>query len=411
METMETKMPLEGIRVLELSAWQMGPVAARMLATLGAEVIKIENPEGGDPCRGFERIKGISVRHKGGRSIHQEMYNSDKKGITLNLKKQKGQEILHRLVEKSDVFLTNLHTRALREMGLDYEALEARNRKIIYARANGFGFKGPDADIPSMDILGQARSGIMHLVSFPGEIPRPVAGGPSDQAGAFILAFGIITALYVRERYGIGQMIETSQLGAMVKFLELPITAYGFVGHPWPNESHSDTKNPLWNWYECKDGRWIVFAHLRSDPFWKDFATALGLESLIDDAKFKDHLAREQNNKELIEILERTLAQRTREEWAERFINYPRLSYTFVNRTSDLFSDPQILANEYLIDVDHPLGGPVKMVGLPVQFSKTPGKPFQRVAPELGQHTEEVLTEIAGYSWDEVVALRNDGVI
>ena len=389
----------------------MGPVAARMLASLGAEVVKVENPEGGDHCRGFERIKGISVRHKGGRSIHQEMYNSDKKGITLNLKKEKGREALLRLVEKSDVFLTNIQYGALRKMGLDYEAMALRNPKVIYARANGFGFKGPDADIPSMDILGQARSGIMHLVSFPGEAPRPVAGGPFDQAGAFILAFGIITALYVRERYGIGQMLETSQLGTMVKFLELPITAYGLVGHPWPNESHSDTKNPLWNWYECKDGRWVVFAHLRSDPFWKDFATALGLESLIDDAKFKDHLAREQNNKELIEILERTLTQRTREEWAERFINYPRLSYTFVNRTSDLFSDPQVLANEYLINVDHPLAGPVKMVGLPVHFSKTPGKPFQRVAPELGQHTEEVLTEIAGYSWDEVVALRDDGAI
>jgi crotonobetainyl-CoA:carnitine CoA-transferase CaiB-like acyl-CoA transferase len=408
---MEAKMPLEGIRVIELSAWQMGPVAARMLASLGAEVIKVENPEGGDPCRGFERIKGVSVRHKGGRSIHQEMYNSDKKGITLNLKKEKGREALLRLVEKSDVFLTNIQYRALRKMGLDYEAIALRNPKIIYARANGFGFKGPEADIPSMDILGQARGGIMHLVSFPGEGPRPVSGGISDQAGAFILAFGIMTALYARERYGIGQMLETSQLGAMIKLLELPISAYCLVGHPWPNESHEETKNPLWNWYECKDGRWIVFAHLRSDPFWKDFATALGLEHLIEDPKFKNHQVREENNKELIAILERTFSQYTREEWASVLEKFPRLSYAFINRISDLPSDPQVLANEYLHDVDHPLAGQVKMVGLPVQFSKTPAKPFQRVAPELGQHTEEVLTEIAGYSWDEVVALRDDGAI
>jgi crotonobetainyl-CoA:carnitine CoA-transferase CaiB-like acyl-CoA transferase len=408
---MEAKMPLEGIRVIELSAWQMGPVAARMLASLGAEVIKVENPEGGDPCRGFERIRGLSVRHKGGRSIHQEMYNSDKKGITLNLKKEKAREALLRLVEKSDVFLTNIQYRVLRKMGLDYEAIALRNPKIIYARANGFGFKGPEADIPSMDILGQARGGIMHLVSFPGEGPRPVSGGISDQAGAFILAFGIMTALYARERYGIGQMLETSQLGAMVKLLELPISAYCLAGHPWPGESHDGAKNPLWNWYECKDGRWIVFAHLRSDPFWNDFATALGLEHLIEDPKFKTHRIREENSKELIAILEQVFSRRTGEEWASVLEKFPRLSYTFINRISDLPFDPQVLANEYLHDVDHPLAGQVKMVGLPVQFSKTPAKPFQRVAPELGQHTEEVLTEIAGYSWDEVVALRDDGAL
>jgi len=408
---METKMPLEGIRVIELSAWQMGPVAARILADFGAEVIKVENPEGGDPCRGFERIKGVSVRHKGGRSIHQEMYNSDKKGITLNLKKEKGKEILLRLIEKSDVFLTNLQYRVLREMGLDYETMSLRNPKIIYARANGFGFKGPEADIPSMDILGQARSGIMHLVSFPGEGPRPVSGGISDQVGAFILALGIIIALYVRERYGIGQMIETSQLGAMIKLLELPITAYCLVGHPWPNENHEDAKNPLWNWYKCKDGEWIVFAHLRSDPFWKDFATALGIEHLIDNPKFKDHRAREENNKELIAILEQVFSQKTSNEWMSILRKFPKLSYAFINRIRDLPSDRQVIANEYLVDVDHPLAGKVKMVGLPLQLSKTPGKAFRFVAPELGQHTEEVLTDIAGYSWEEIEVLKDEKVI
>jgi crotonobetainyl-CoA:carnitine CoA-transferase CaiB-like acyl-CoA transferase len=404
-------MPLDGIRVLDLSAWQMGPVAARMLASLGAEVIKIENPEGGDPCRGFQSIKGISVRHKGGRSIHQEMYNSDKKGITLNLKTEKGLEVLIRLVRKSDVFLTNLAYRSLRKMGLDYEALAKENPKLIYARANGFGFKGPDADIPSMDVLGQARGGNMYLLTFKGEEPRYAVGGICDQAGAFILAYGIVTALYARERYGIGQMVETSQLGAMIKLVELAVSGYCLAGHPWPNEGREDMKNPLWNWYKCKDGRWIVFAHLRSDPFWKDFATALGLEHLIEDPKFEDHATREKNCRELIEIIEQTMIQRTSQEWAERFKKFPRVSYSHINQLSDLPSDPQILANEYLVDVDHPLAGQVKMVGLPLQFSKTPAQPFRFVAPELGQHTEEVLTDLAGYTWDEVTQLRDEGVI
>jgi len=339
------------------------------------------------------------------------MYNSDKRGITLNLKKKKGHEVLMRLVKASDVFLTNMHYKTLRKMKLDYEVMAEENPKIIYARANGFGFKGPDADILSMDVLGQARAGNMSLLSFPGEEPTYATGGICDQAGAFILAFGVVTALYIREHTGIGQMVETSQLGAMIKLLELPITGYCMAGHPWTNTKRRENKNPLWNWYKCKDERWIVFAHLQSDPYWKDFATLLGLEDLIDDNRFKEHMDREQHFEELTDIVEKAIEQRTSEEWLSALNDYPRISYTFVNNIQDLPSDPQVLANEYLVEVDHPLAGRVKMVGSPLQFSKSPVKHFRFMAPELGQNTEQVLLEVGKFTWDEITQLREDGVI
>jgi crotonobetainyl-CoA:carnitine CoA-transferase CaiB-like acyl-CoA transferase len=339
------------------------------------------------------------------------MYNSDKKGMTLNLKTKEGLDVLIRLIKNTDVFLTNLQYASLRKMGLDYETLASENPRLIYARANGFGFKGADADVPSMDVLGQARGGNMSLLTLEGEEPRYAVGGICDQAGAFIFAFGIMTALYVREKYGIAQMIETSQLGAMIKLIELAVSGYCLADHPWMNESRKKNKNALWNWYQCRDGRWIVFAHLRSDPFWKDFAAALGLEHLIDDPRFHNHMTREKNYKALSKLIEDKMAEKTSNEWIERFGKFPRVSYSRVNRLEDIPKDPQVLANEYLIDVDHPLMGLVKMVGMPFQFSKTPAKHFRFVAPELGQHTEEVLLEIGGYNWDEITQLRDKGII
>ena len=405
----KAKMPLEGIRVIDFTVWQMGPVATRMLASLGAEVIKIEGPDG-DPCRGFQRIKGMSVIHKGGRTLHHEMYNSDKLSVTLDLKKPEGREVLLRLVEKSDVFVTNHSPQSIRKMRLDYETLCSHNPMVIYARANGFGFKGPDADAHAMDLVGQARGGFMYMTNSPGEPPKVASGGISDQTGAFIFACGILAALVSRERYGIGQMVETSQLGAMIKLMELPLSGYLFTGNPWPNESRTETRNPLWNWYRCQDGRWIAFAHLRADPYWNDFCTALGIESLVDDHRFKDNLAREEHSKELIGILDETLAKRTSREWLDRLTPYPRLSYSMVNNLEDVVDDPQTLANDYITKVDHPLLGAIKMVGCPLKFSKTPASSFRSMAPELGQHTEHVLVDMLGYSWEEVSALRDKGV-
>lgn len=405
-------MPLEGIRVLDCTIWQQGTVATTMLGDLGADVIKIEEPIGGDPGRGVLKVSGLitSIPTGSGRNYYFENNNRNKRSITLDLKNPKGKEVLFRLVSKSDVFVQNLRQGVAARLGIDYKVLSRYNPKLIYASGSGYGPKGPDATKPAMDYLGLARSGFMTQVGEPDMPPLYPMGGIADQMGAIILASGVITALLVRERFGIGQELDVSLMGSMIALEGLSLAARLILGQSFRRNYRNKAGNPLWNHYRCGDGKWLAFAMLQ-DRFWAGFCKALGIAHLEKDPHFCDLDRRGENRQELIAILDRVFATKTRAEWMKTFEESGvDISYTPINDVDDLPNDPQVLANDYIVDFNHPVMGPIQVVGFPVIFGKTPGS-IRREAPELGQHTEEVLIEVGGYTWEEIEKLRDGKVI
>jgi len=219
-----------------------------------------------------------------------------------------------------------------------------------------------------------------------------------------------MTALVARERYGVGQEVNASHLGSMAALQGLNISMKTILGKEFPRNTRDDAYNPLWNHYRCADGLWICLGMIQSDRYWKDLCVALGVEELIEDPRFNNIRAMGKNHRELIAILDKVFATKPRDEWMKILKHGGDFIYTIVNTISDLPSDPQIIANDYVVDYEHPEIGKTKLVGVPIILSKTPGNPRGR-APELGENTEMVLTELLGYSWEDVSRLREDGVI
>ena len=402
--------PLKGIRVIDWTIWQQGPVATTMLADMGAEVIKIEERDKGDPGRAIFAIGGSAATAKSGHNFYFEANNRHKQSLTLNLAKPEAREIVYRLAAKSDVFVQNFRKGVAARLGLGYKDLNAHNPRIIYASSSGYGPTGPDSGEPSFDYLAQSRSGIMNIASVATEEPIYLNGGLADQMGAIMLAYGVMTALVARERYGIGQEVNASHLGSMIALQGLNVSSKTILGHEFPRSTRDDAYNPLWNHYKCADGKWLSLGMLQTDRYWKDFCVALGIPATIDDPRFNSIKVRGKNHRELVAILDQVFITKPRDEWMGILKRGGDFIYTRVNTISDLPDDEQVLANEYIVDYDHPEIGKTKLVGVPVIMSKTPGNARGR-APELGENTEIILTELLGYSWDEVGRLREDEVI
>jgi crotonobetainyl-CoA:carnitine CoA-transferase CaiB-like acyl-CoA transferase len=402
--------PLKGIRIIDWTIWQQGPVATAMLADLGAEVIKIEEREKGDPGRHIFAIGGSSATATSGHNFYFEANNRHKLSITLDLGKPEAREIVYKLAEKSDVFVQNFRKGVAGRLGLGYAELNARNPRIIYASSSGYGPYGPDSGEPSFDYLAQARSGVMNIASVDTDEPIYLNGGIADQMGAIMLAYGIMTALVARERYGVGQEISASHLGSMVALQGLNISSKTILGKEFPRNTRDDAYNPLWNHYKCADGKWLTLGMLQTDRYWKDFCKALGIEQYRDDPRFSDIRTRGTNHRELVKILDSVFMTKPRDEWMKILKHGGDFIYTIVNSISDLPTDEQVLANDYVVDYDHPTIGKTKVVGVPIILSKTPGDPRGR-APEFGEQTEIILTELLGYSWDDVARLHEARVI
>lgn len=403
------RMALEGIRVLEWGHWHQGPVAARILGDLGAEVIKIEERIGGDPMRGLARIMGAATGVQGRNCIF-ELHNRNKKSITLDLTKEKGKKIVYQLVEKSDVFVQNMRKGVAERLGMDYQTLSRYNPRLIYATGSGWGPKGPVSDKPSYDLTGQARSGIMTIAVEPGMSPMPLRGGIGDQMGGIMTAFAVVVALLVRERQGISQEVEASLLGALTHLLSVNLEFKLVTGHEFAPFVRSRAGNPLWNHYKCKDDRWIMLAMAQSDKHWPTICKALRLEHLEKDPKFGTMEGRAQNAAELVSIMDAVFATKTGAEWLEILKKSGDLIFEAVNTTSDVAADPQMRANDYIIDYEHPALGKISITGFPMHFNKTP-ESVRMPAPEFGEHTEEVLENILGYTWEEITRLKDEEVI
>ncbi|HKD70318.1 MAG TPA: CoA transferase [Candidatus Binataceae bacterium] len=402
--------PLNGIRVVDWTIWQQGPFSTTMLADFGAEVIKIEEAKNGDPGRGLASVGGTGVSSGPGRNFYLEANNRHKKSVALNLKHPEGHETVCKLAQQSDVFVQNFRKGVARRLGLDYETLRRYNPRLIYASASGYGPLGPDADQPSFDGLGQARSGFLYSVNQPVSEPLNISGGVADQMGGIMLAFGIVMALVARERLGVGQEVDASHLGSMMALQGLSVSSKGIVGKEIGKAGREATYNPLFNHYKCADDKWLALAMMQADRYWKDFCRTMGLEAIVEDPRFVNMAARSKNCRQCIAVLDSVFLTKPRDYWLSALREGGDFIFTVVNTISDLENDPQVIANEYIVDYEHPSLGAMKLLGLPVRLSATPGEPRGR-APEHGEHTELVLSELLGYKWEDIDRLHKEGVI
>jgi len=403
--------PLQGMRVIELCHWVLGPTCARILGELGADVIKIEAPNGGDPVRGLLPPSVMKERDLGPVNPYWENWNGSKRAITLDLNQPEGKEVVHKLLATADVFVTNFRASVVDRFGLDYESVKKINPKIIYAQATGFGIKGPDRDRAAFDdTTFWIRSGLMSTLGEPDTPPVPLRGAIGDLTSAVFLAGAIGIALLVRERFGIGQKIDISLLAAGMWVAGDDFQRRLVWGPRTGNQkfARKTAPNPLRNTYCAKDGKWLFLMMFQTDRFWEPLCKALEHVELINDPRFDSHEKRVQNSTLIISMLDEIIATRTRDEWAKRFETY-KLVWEPESTVGEVLADPQVSANDLIARVSHPSGQNFELLRVPYQFSETRIEPHFS-APEFGQHTEEVLTEL-GYDWDQIAYMKEKRVI
>lgn len=401
----ELQRPLDGIRIVEYGLFHAGPGGTAILGDLGANIIKIETFSG-DPERYWTRVAATDFSLKNRESIIFEASNRNKKGICLDIKTTKGREILGSLIKDADVFLTNLRKSTKAKLGLDYGSISQFNSKIIYASVSGYGLEGPMKDLGAFDPLGQARSGMMFTVG--NTEPEMLHLGILDQTTAITVSHAILTALLARERKGIGQEVHISlySTALWMQYLNLLIASVLAIDPcvPVDRTNHS----PLRNRFCCRDGKWILGTHHPEEKYWATFCKATDRMDLFNDSRFTSDSGGPINFVELNKIFDRVFATRSRDEWMEIFQNYG-LMFCSVQKIQEVLTDPQALANNYLVPFDHPVQGHVKIPGYPIHFSACQAG-TQTAAPKLGEHTDFVMQKL-GYSEQDIEKLKKDRVI
>ena len=401
-----TKGPLDGLRVIDWTMWQFGPVSTMMLADMGAEVIKVESLDG-DHGRSVGRSVGLDSTLPNGASAFFEGLNRQKLGIALNLKTQEGVEIMYKLAAKSDIFVENFRKGVAERLGLGYENLIRYNDKIIYASASGYGPEGPDADKPAFALTAEARAGALWWIGPPDDTPHQL--DIADQSAAVMLSYGVLGAIVARERFGFGQKVDVSHLGSMVWARGMQNQISLLVDREYQRFDRTQPGNVLWNYYRCGNGRWIAFS-MGQERYWAPFCRVVGRPDLIDDTRFNTMERRYENRRELVELLDALFLTRTSEEWEEHLRTDSDIIWERVQHNLDLPTDPQVVANDYIVRYDHPAIGPSNWLQTPVNYSKTPLS-TRKMAPVLGENTEETLVDLLDYTWDDIVALKDKNVI
>jgi len=406
-------LALEGIKVVDVSQVAAVPMAGRLLGDLGADVIHVEQPVAGDSCRTFHLGINMRLGLESDFDYIWENYNRNKRGVAIDLSQKRGQEILYKLVEKADVFMTNMRPFELEKYRLEYETLSRSNPRLIYASLTSCGRKGPERDVPGYDATAYwARSGVAHKLGAPLMPPAIAVDGAAfgDNVTGLALAYGIMTALYARERSGLGQEIGLSLFQTAVFHLSFDIAATLFSGQDHYDDAkllaREDIPNPLVGMYQTKDERWLLSMILQPDRYWSQFCQAIEREDLEHDPRFASFEARIENHAALFHILVEVFLSRTLEEWKGCLRGIP---FAPVQNFSEVINDPQARANDFFLPFDHPTYGRIQVIANPVNFSKTPAA-IRMPAPQFSQHTEEVLLEY-GYTWEDIGQLKEQGVI
>ncbi len=395
--------PLEGIRVVEVAAWTFVPVAGAMLADMGAEVIKVEPPTG-DPQRGLSNLLNTDTK---GPNPFTEIPNRGKRSITIDLRTEAGHEVLMKLVAGADVFLTSYLPEVRRKLKIDVEDVRAANPKIIYARGSGWGNAGPKRNDGGYDLASAwATSG------FADRLATGLPDGPPSMPGAFFdlqggntIAGAIGTALFKRERTGEPSVVDVSLMNVGMWALAPDIVSAPYIDGPMlPNRKLPG--NPITNWYQTKDGRWIYLVCLQADRFWAEFCGVIERPDLMDDPRFADAQVRFQNREACVAELDAVFASRTLEAWIARFEGFSGV-WAPALKFRELYDHAQVEANGYLPALTSTEGVDFRLVSSAMHFDESPTTPAGP-APEIGQDTELLLME-AGYEWEQIEDIRNRG--
>ena len=395
------RMPLEDVKVLDLSHALAGPFCSTMLADFGAEVIKLEPSGAGDIARAW----GPPL--PGGETSYFVSLHRNKKGIEVDLKHPEGKALFFRLVGKCDVVLENYRVGALARLGLGYEAARERNPGIIYCSVSGFGQDGPYRDRAALDLILQAESGMISTTGEPGG--RGVRCGVSiaDMTAGMYAAFGILTALHAREKTKRGQFIDVSMLEGQLGLLHGMIGAYladGIVPQPM-----GTAYKALLPYQTFRTKTRDLALAVGSDKLWRIFCPLLGIGDMLDDPRYATNAARATNRESLIARLGAVFLTKSYEEW-EAILLPAGIPMGAINTIDRVVDHPQVEARGMLVEHEHPVAGKVRMVGVPVRLSETPGA-IRTPAPLLGQHTDEVLRDRLGLDDEEIERLRRAGAI
>lgn len=394
--------PLEGIKVLDLTRVLSGPYATMILSDLGADVVKIERPEVGDIARG----NGPHVR---GLSTYFLSLNRGKKSITLDLASEQGKDIFLKLVKHFDVVVENFVPGAMGKLSIGYDTVKQQNPQIIYAACSGFGQYGPYAHKPAFDVIVQAMGGILSVTGEPGGPPIRPGVSLGDIAAGLFLAVAILAALNERHTSGQGQMIDISMLDCQLAIQENAFVRYLATGEV---PKALGTRHPVFTPFQAfqtKDGYVAVATMGGVTDHWPLFCAAIGRPDIIDDERFQTGWQRTQNYAVLEPIMNEAMKARTSEVWLKEFaaVGIPCGPVNSIDRVA---ADPQVGARDMLVEVHHPKAGSFKVVNTPIKLSRTPCE-LQEACPDLGEHTEHILSRLLGLTHQDIGKLRSDHVI
>ena len=392
--------PLKGIRVLDLTRVLAGPYCTMLLADLGAEVIKVEMPGSGDDSRHFGPFLN-------GESAYFMSLNRNKQSVTLNLKTETGKEMLREMVKQVDVLVENFKPGTMARLGLDYEQLKELNPSLIYAASTGFGQTGPYSERPAYDGVVQAMGGIMSITGNRGGKPTRVGPSIGDIAAGIFTAIGVLAALHHRTETGQGQMVDVAMLDCQVSMLENAIARYAVSGEvPQPEGNRHPSITPF-EPFETAD--YPLMLAIGNDKIWAIFCRTVGREDLLEDERFATVSLRRDHYDILIPIIAEILKQKTNQEWQDLF-NEVGVPNGPINTVDRVVHDEQVNFRDMIVEVDHPLAGKLKMPGVPIKLSETPGE-IRTAAPLLGADNEEIFGKMLDLTPEEVAQLKQDKII
>lgn len=390
---------LENIKVLDLTRVLAGPYSTMILGDLGADIIKVEMPEIGDDARHFGPYMNSE-------SAYFMSLNRNKRSITLNLKKAKGKEVLLEMVKKVDVLVENFRPGTMEKLGLGYEDLKEINPKLIYAASSGYGHTGPYSKRAAYDAVVQAMGGLMSITGKEGGEPTRVGTSVGDITAGLFTTIGILAALNSRNETGKGQKVDVAMLDCQVAILENAIARYVVTGEiPKPGGNKHPSIVPF-EPFETVDGQVMVAAG--NDALWANFCRAIDIEPLCKDDRFSTNPLRNENYDALRPILAKIMKTRTTQEWQD-ILDNAGVPNGPINTVDKVVADPQVVAREMIIEIDHPISGKLKVPGIPIKLSETPGE-IRMTSPLLGQHTEEILKELLNYDDEKIDELRRENI-
>jgi formyl-CoA transferase len=394
---------LQGIRVIDMTHNQAGPACAQILGFLGADVIKLEEPKGGDVARTNMRDKADSD------SLFFLILNANKRSLTLNLKSEEGKELFRKVIAESDVLLENFGPGALDRLGLGYETLSKLNPKLIYATIKGFGTYGPYSGYKSFEPIAQAMGGAMAVTGFPENPPTYVFPAIGDSGTGMHMAIGILAALQQRHQTGKGQHVEVSMQDAVVNLIRVSLRDHQRFNHPPPRTGNQLGRTVPGSTYPCAPGGPNDYVYIFAQPqMWKPFLNALERPDLADDPRYATADARWENRDSLNEIIEAWTRQRTKHD-VMQILGEAGVPCGACQDTGEILADPHLRTRDMIVDVDYPTRGTYQTVGNPIKLSDSPAEVVR--PPLLGEHSAEVLKALCGVDSDQFAQLKKSGVV